>query len=264
MDLTLGRSGTLLASAILIEAAGTDLETSKLLRSCGDTVMWRVWEQLNCQASLADGPSIGHLGVAHGWSGMAYAAMRWCQATTQSLPPGVEERLQQVAEFAEPGRRGCRWPWLIPTRNTRQGSAYMPGWCNGTAGYVHVWVLAHQTFGDERYLQLAQRAAWNTYDEPDSAGGLCCGLAGRAYGLLCLYKYTQEREWLIRATNLAGRALTSRHHSRTPVPSYRSAALEEGRNSLYKGELGLALLLADLSSPHESWMPFFEPQGWAG
>jgi eukaryotic-like serine/threonine-protein kinase len=83
----------------------------------------------------------------------------------------------------------------------------MPGWCNGTAGYVHVWVLAHQTFGDERYLRLAEQAGWNALEEPGSAGGLCCGLAGRAYGLPCLYKYTQERQWLSRAANLAERAL---------------------------------------------------------
>ena len=48
----------------------------------------------------------------------------------------------------------------------------MPGWCNGTAGYVHVWVLAHQALGDERYLRLAERAAWNAFEE--------AGLHGRS------------------------------------------------------------------------------------
>ena len=74
--MTLGLSGTLLACAILTEATSGDPETSKPLRSCGDTVMWRVWDQLNCHVPLADAPPICHLGVAHGWSRMVYAAMR--------------------------------------------------------------------------------------------------------------------------------------------------------------------------------------------
>jgi hypothetical protein len=85
---TLGWSGTLLACAILTEATSGDPETSEPLRSCGDTVMWRVWDQLNCHVPLADAPPICHLGVAHGWSGMVYAAMRLCRATGQTLPGG--------------------------------------------------------------------------------------------------------------------------------------------------------------------------------
>ena len=138
----------------------------------------------------------------------------------------------------------------------------MPGWCNGTAGYVHVWVLAHQALGDERYLRLAERAAWNAFEEPGSMGGLCCGLPGRAYGLLCLYKYTQEREWLTRATKLAEMASAAARDAAASAHPYSPPSLERRRHSLYKGELGLALLLADLSSPDESCMPFFEPQGW--
>jgi serine/threonine-protein kinase len=262
LDATLGCSGTLLACAILTEATSGDPVAGEPLRSYGDTVMRRLWDQLNCHAPLADGPPIGHLGVAHGWSGMAYAAMRWCRTTGHTLPGGVEDRLQEVAKFAEPVGRGCRWPWLIPTPNGRGDSVYMPGWCNGTAGYVHVWVLAHQTFGDDCYLQLAERAGWNTFEELSSLGSLCCGLAGQAYGLLCLYKYTQKREWLIRAKQLAARASASAYDSRAPAQTYRPSALERRRHSLYKGELGLAVLLADLSSPDESFMPFFESQGW--
>jgi eukaryotic-like serine/threonine-protein kinase len=263
LDITLGWSGTLLACGILTEATGAGPAADEPLRSCGDAVMSRIWDELDCHPPLADGPPIRHLGVAHGWSGLAYAAMRWCQATGQPLPGRAEERLQQVAEFAQPGQRDCRWPWLIPAGNGQDDKAYMPGWCNGTAGYVHVWVLAHQMFGDERYLELAQRAAWNAFDEPGSMANLCCGLAGRAYGLLCLYKYTQEREWLVRAANLAQRALASRRDPCPPLPSHGPAVLEQRRHSLYKGELGLVLLLADLSAPDEAWMPFFESQGWA-
>jgi eukaryotic-like serine/threonine-protein kinase len=261
LDLTLGWSGTLLACAILAESANDDPAMIESLRSCGDAALSRIWNELNHHVPLADGPPIRHLGVAHGWSGMAYAAMRWSRATGRPPPRAVEERLQQVAEMAEPAGRGRRWPWLIPTRGEREDKdAFMPGWCNGAAGYVHVWTLAHRTFGDERYLRLAEEAAWNAFDEPGAAIGLCCGLAGRAYGLLCLYKHTGEGNWLTRAKELGNRAAAAARHGRA-FQSYLPSALECRRHSLYKGELGLAVLLADLSAPNDASMPFFEPQG---
>ena len=81
-------------------------------------------------------------------------------------------------------------------------------------------------------------------------GDLCCGLAGRAYGLLNLYKHTGESEWLESARQLADRAVVA-------IQQYSLR-----RQSLYKGEIGVALLQADLERPELSAMPFFEHEGW--
>ena len=42
------------------------------------------------------------------------------------------------------------------------------------------------------------------------------------------------------------------------------ARLGELGHSLYKGELGVALLAADLDHPEQACMPFFGDEGWPG
>ena len=125
-------------------------------------------------------------------------------------------------------------------------SDVMSGWCNGAAGQIFLWTLAHRVLGEKRWLDLARLAAWNAWDEARFTADLCCGSAGRAYGVLSLYKETGEREWLGRARQLANHAASVA----------KSTALR--KNALWKGELGVAVLIADLSDPERSAMPFFE------
>jgi len=122
----------------------------------------------------------------------------------------------------------------------------MPGWCNGSPGPLFVFTLAHRLLGDARWLELAELCAWSTWEEPCSTATLCCGSAGRAYALLHLYKHTGERTWLSRARQLANHAAST------------AAATSQRANSLWKGELGVAVLIADLASPENARMPFFE------
>ena len=77
-------------------------------------------------------------------------------------------------------------------------------------------------------------------------GDLCCGLAGRAYALLNLHRAGGDRLWLARARDLAGQAVTS----------VRENALR--RDSLYKGDIGVAALIADLDRPDDAAMPFYD------
>src|SRR5262249_27756510 len=135
--------------------------------------------------------ALGYLGIAHGWAGLLYAAMCWCRASGREVTPAMQERLQQLARCAEPTGRGVRW------RRTTRGRTpdYMPGWCNGTAGFVQLWTLSSSMLREERYRMLAEKAAWNAWEEPDTVANLCCGLAGRAYGLLNLYRASGDREW---------------------------------------------------------------------
>ncbi len=66
-----------------------------------------------------------------------------------------------------------------------------------------------------------------------------------AYALLNLYKHTGSGEWLSHARRLANHAASVREEAQRP-------------NSLWKGELGVAVLIADLESPENAQMPFFE------
>ena len=116
-------------------------------------------------------------GIAHGWAGVLYAILRWCDSTGCAPPAVVAARLSQIGECAEPSGRGVRWPWL-ESGAEHAANASMPGWCNGAAGMVHLWTAAHRLFGDEQFARLAELAAWESWEHPSRVRSLCCGLAG--------------------------------------------------------------------------------------
>jgi serine/threonine protein kinase len=253
LDLTLGRSSTLLAGSLLLDtAAGQPLVDARPLKEHGQKVLQGIWEELDAQSPIGESAALPNLGMAHGWAGFLYAAMRWCRSAGCEPPAAVGERLEQLAALAEPVGRGARWKWSLERPGPGVPFQYMAGWCNGSAGHTFLWVLAHQMFGDERTLRLAEMAAWNAWEDPPGIKDLCCGLAGRAYALLSLYRLTGQREWLLRARQLADRAVGA------------PAAPEMPAHSLYKGDLGVAVLAADLDHPESAAMPFFEAEGWTG
>lgn len=256
LDLTLGRSGVLLGCALLAEndpalIASADTPLSQF----GDELMRGIWEKINSFAPVADCAEMDYLGMAHGWAGVLYAALRWCQIKAEAngaqlsdlLPGDVRARLDQLGRCAIPSGRGSVWPW----QNARSGHdpGFMPGWCNGSAGYVHLWTLSHTLFGARDYLDRAHHAAWSAWEQPDGLENLCCGLTGRAYSLLNLYQHTGDREWLYRARDLAHRAASTEHN-----PDGGDSEV----NGLYKGEYGLCVLLSDLDQPDDATLPMFE------
>jgi serine/threonine-protein kinase len=161
-------------------------------------------------------------------------------------------RLAELADAAEAWGRGLRWWWYESHGATRRDIGSMPGWCNGSAGLVHLWALAADLAGEPRFRALAEGAAWNAWEEPASSGNLCCGLTGRAYALLHLYRHGGGREWLERARQLAELAASD------------VSWAEAMPDSLFRGEVGLAVLAADLARPESAVMPFFEDGGRAG
>jgi serine/threonine-protein kinase len=243
LDLTLGRAGVVLLSALLQDGVPTDLRSTRL-EDDGRRHLLDLWQILDRKPPLAP---TAPLGMAHGWAGYLYATLHWCRATGDPLPPHTERRLHELADLADPAGRGLCWRWgSRGSGNPR----YMPGWCNGSAGFVFLWTLAARLLEEPRYLELAQGAAWDTWEDPDSTTNLCCGLVGRSYALLNLYRATEDPLWLARARDLAEWAA-------------REGSFEDDlARSLHKGRLGLAVLASDLERPLEAAMPFFEDEGW--
>jgi serine/threonine-protein kinase len=243
LDLTLGRSGSLLAASMLL-----DLGHSAALRAFGAETMHAIWTELDARPPIAHSPADAglpagtYLGMAHGWCGYLYAALRWCAASGDALPPRLLERLYEFAAEKTIAGRGAYWRIIT----SEPPASNMPGWCNGSAGPLFLFTLAHRLLGDPQWLQHAELAAWNNWDEPRGVATLCCGTAGRAYALLNLYKHSGATEWLSRARHLANHAASA------------AVATSQSRGSLWRGELGVAVLIADLASPENARMPFFE------
>ena len=242
VDLTLGRLGSVLAATLLLETCDGLSQSAASLRAFAGETVRAVWDELDARPAIEASPE-AYLGMAHGWSGYLYVTMRWCAASGDPLPSRFVERLHELATLKTIMKgRGASWPF----RAGSDPSAIMPGWCNGSAGHVFTFVLAHRLLGDDRWLELAELAAWDNWDQPRSATSLCCGSAGRAYALLNLYKHTGDRAWLGRACELANHAAAE------------ARATSQRTNALWKGELGVAVLIADLASPENARMPFFE------
>jgi predicted Ser/Thr protein kinase len=240
LDLTLGRSGSLLAAAMLLDLSA-DLSEAADLRTFGGATMSAIWNELDARPPI-EALTGDHLGMAHGWAGYLYAALRWCAASGDARPPRLVERLHEHAGLKTLNGRGAYWRITVGS----PAHLLMPGWCNGSAGQVFLFTLAHRLLGDEQWLELAELSAWDTWDRPRTNSTLCCGTAGRAYALLNLYKHTGATQWLSRARQLANHAAAN------------AAATAECPNSLWKGEMGVAVLIADLASPENARMPFFE------
>jgi eukaryotic-like serine/threonine-protein kinase len=247
VDVAFGRAGLLLGCSLLIEAPLRALEEDAL-RSLGDGLRDGLWSELERQPPLAESTELKLLGAAHGWAGYLYALLRWSESAGGRPPEGLPERLEQLAELGQPAGRGLRWPHETGARVP--DTALAGSWCNGAAGFVPLWIAAHRNLGDETYARWGQMAAWGAYEAPAAPGDLCCGFAGRAYALLTLHRQSGEPHWLARARALADRAATS----------VRTSSLR--RDSLYKGEVGVALLAADLQAPEYACMPLFEAEGW--
>jgi serine/threonine-protein kinase len=227
LDLTLGRAGTLLAAARLIEAMPQDGAFPASLPELGARTCRDIWKELDRGGEPGAG-RLGH-GAAHGIGGILFATFAWCRASGRPLPRGVRRELRRLAKAAAPGHE-------------------VTGWCNGDAGLVPLWLAAHARTGDPGDLARAERCAWSAWEGETPAADLCCGRVGRAYALLAFYRFSGRREWLDRARALAVAAR----------PALEDDAGLARPLSLFKGISGLAVLAADLERPECAVMPFVE------
>jgi hypothetical protein len=220
---------------------GFVIEQRTRLEACGREIQKQLWETIDSYGPTYESKEFSNLGIVHGWAGLLNSTLCWCAASGDPFPSSLEDRLHQLAECAEPVSRGLLWKW-DPSRGPQPTTRFMPGWCNGSAGYLFLWTQAQMATGDQRYLELAEGAVWHVWETPAPIGTLCCGMAGQAYALLNLYHHTGEAIWLQRARDAARGAANAVKTSRGNAED----RIDSRPESLYKGDLGIAVLAADL------------------
>jgi serine/threonine-protein kinase len=252
-DVSFGRSGMLLGLAMVLDALPDGADERARLVEAGDRLAAGVWAELSAMDALApqvqltaDTNTERYLGAAHGWTGFLYAQLRWAEATG-AVPPPIGPRLAELERLASPSGRGLVWPREV---GSPDDGALASTWCNGAAGMVSLWTLAARLLGEDRLMTLAKGAAWTAYEGHPAPGDLCCGLAGRAYALLNFHRADGDAIWLARARDLAEQA----------AGQVRENALR--RDSLYKGDVGVATLLVELERPDDAAMPFYDREPW--
>ncbi|AIE83717.1 lanthionine synthetase LanC family protein [Fimbriimonas ginsengisoli] len=235
-DLTIGRTGVLLSCAIALEhfrkSSHIDLRP---IWALGDQMFKGIWAQLGEMGAVGEDRKIDLLGIAHGWSGLCYGALRWHNATGTPPIDAVQTRLEQLVELAQVYQKGLRWPYSIAHEHSSTG------WCNGHAGWVHLWIEAAQTYGDDRYMALAEGAASSTWQDREGIASLCCGSAGKAYALMDMYNVSKDPRWLKRAEQVGMDAIGS----------------GQTGYSLYKSMGGIVVMASDLTLPEYACLPMF-------
>ncbi len=209
-ELMWGSPGTILAGREL----GLDVSPSiEWLRGRRDTD--GLWTQ-----QLA-GRSSRYLGPAHGFAGCVLAL---------GDAPGVSETLGRLG-VEEDGL--VNWPPLAGRRLDENGDGRIRAqWCHGAPGIVAT--LAPVL--DEELAVAGGELTWLAGPLRKGAG-LCHGTAGNGYAFLALLERTGDERWLTRAQAFAAHAA---HQVETSRSRYG-----RGRHTLWTGDLGTALYLAD-------------------
>jgi serine/threonine-protein kinase len=240
IDLTLGKAGLLLGSALLLKSVPQLGSVGRaVVAATVNPLMHELWQQLDALPAMATEKVVDYFGIAHGWAGLLYATLSWCRETGTPLPEQFQTRQEELISLAIGTNSQTQWP----VSNSNQ-TPWL-GWCHGNAGYVFLWSLAYEHFQQDRFLQLSKEAAAPLFTSRPQTSNLCCGLAGEAYALLRLYQLTGSKEYLVQAQKLTEQMLQD-----LSSPDLRN-------HSLYKGELGIGLLACELKKPSMARMPLF-------
>jgi hypothetical protein len=196
--------------------------------------------QAGCRLWLQDlyGAKSYLLGAVHGFAGNVaplLSGLGW-------LPSGPRDLLlaevpRSLAATAQLSEAGCNWPQSVVQHRPGRSAALVQI-CHGAPGVV--CALRDFPIGVdaelERLLDAAGELTWKA-GPLAKGGGLCHGTAGNGYAFLTLHHRRGDERWLARARRFAMHAIAQ---SRAQRVEYGRA-----RFSLWTGDLGLALFLAD-------------------
>ncbi len=209
-ELMWGSPGTILAGREL----GLDVSASvQWLHGRRDTD--GLWTQ------QLSGHSRRFLGPAHGFAGCVLAL------------GDVTDVSETLRRFAVEEDGLVNWPGLAEAElgANRDGQIRMQ-WCHGAPGIVGT--LAH--YLDDELALGGGELTWRAGPLRKGAN-LCHGTAGNGYAFLALLERTGDERWLTRARAFATHAAAQVEHDRSEYG--------QGRYTLWTGDLGTALYLAD-------------------
>lgn len=227
-----GSPGTMLAAGAMHELTGEArwrdlwLESAAWLRGERDpqTGLWT--QQLYGLVEQFIGP-------AHGFAGCVLAL---CRADDEELDRRAAEATRRYA-VEEDGL--ANWPPIASAkslRSARDGHIRLQ-WCHGAPGVVaSLGAVARGDDEHERLLLAGGELTWRAGPLAKGAN-LCHGTAGNGYAFLALFERTGDELWLERARAFAMHAVAQVAQAR--------AELGRGRYTLWTGDAGTALYLAD-------------------
>ena len=244
LDLTLGKSASLMGCALLYDTMrsfipGMDAE----LLALGKKITKEIWDVLDSYSAIGEDNPIRYRGIAHGWAGILYATLKWKKTSGQSLPANFFQRVDELSALGIEEGDSMRW------NISNDEPVAWTGWCHGSAGYTFFWTLLYNYTTDIKYLTMAEKTVqyFLKASEPKIVNGsLCCGKSGEGYALLNIYNATGNEYYYNEARKMGKKLLPDMH------------AGQMKNHSLYKGNVGAGVFLAELEQPAYAKMPLFE------
>uniref|UniRef100_A0A3B4ALR6 Uncharacterized protein n=1 Tax=Periophthalmus magnuspinnatus TaxID=409849 RepID=A0A3B4ALR6_9GOBI len=185
-----------------------------------------------------------YVGAAHGLAGIYYILL---QPSAKVHPDMLTELIRPSIDYVRHKRfRSGNFPSSLSNESDR-----LVHWCHGAPGVIHMLLLAHKVFKEEKYLKEASDCAEVIWQRGllRKGYGICHGTAGNGYAFLSMYKVTQEQKYLYRACKFAEWCLDyGTHGCRIPDRPY----------SLFEGMAGTIYYLSEMANPEASCFPAFE------
>jgi Lanthionine synthetase C-like protein len=232
LEVMWGSPGTMLAAGWLADA--TDEERWRELWAESAGWLDEQWDpETGVWAQDLYGTVTRYLGPVHGFTGCIGAL---------AVDPSFREVERRAADvlrrYAVEEDGLANWPPVAGSELRSGGDGRIRvQWCHGAPGMVAS--LARRARGDaehDRLLRAGGELVWRAGPLTKGAG-LCHGTAGNGYTFLALFERTWDELWLERARAFA-------MHAARQVARAR-AAYGRGRFTLWTGDLGTALYLAD-------------------
>lgn len=241
LDATLGMSSTLIgASLILKELKNFDMRTIEYVSEINAVLLNPMWQYVE-RKWLDNSPLFNYDGIAHGWAGLLYATLTWCDLSGTDLPSFYLTILKRYEDKIIKNKNNS----YINISDSQKEA--WPGWCHGVSGHIFLLNKLYKYFNKEKYLQISE--GFGNYiiqSKRTTTAHLCCGAAGEAYAFLNLFKITNDKKW---------------YNSLLEKSDLSVSLIEKSEilpHSLYKGELGVGILKVDCSFLSSASMPLFE------
>jgi len=186
-----------------------------------------------------------NLGIAHGIAGQLYVVLKWYEYRQIKVSSKFFMQLDKLIALTIPYGSGICIPWRS---EEQQNFHTISGWCNGSAGIAMLLCDVVKITQERKYLPIIEKFIWHCWEDNTTAPNLCCGLSGRAYALAYYGHLSKNPIWQTRAQYLADKAIES---------NYTVNPEDMPTHSLYKGQLGIALMALEIASTSQISMPFF-------
>jgi len=255
-EMLVGRAGYLSGALWLHRTLGTPVLSEKDLDSLCDVMVdvGRKYSRETCSPCplMYQYHNTEYLGAGHGLTGILQMIL--------SVPnyfkynPGAEADVRGSVDYLvslqmDDGNFPCAMDEL--GANSRTQDEELVHWCHGAPGVVYLLAKAHLTWGGNAYINSAIQAAECCWKQGllKKGPGICHGVAGTGYVFLLMYRLTQDKLHLYRATKCAEFLYS---------PQFQTARTPDCPLSLYEGWAGTACFLTDLLQPEKAAFPFFE------